>query len=345
VGLANHTLLIARDGTERPIADSCAPIRNERGKIAGVVLIFRDQTAERAVLKALQDSEEKFRSIFENAVEGIYQTSPEGQFVQVNPALARMMGYESPEELIGAISDLSKQVYVNPEDRIKFKKNLEEQGVLYGFEIQNYRKDRSKIWISINARVVRDETGKVRYYEGTIEDISERKKMEDQLQKMSIMDELTGLYNRRGFLTLSRQQLKGAERTRKEMILFFADLDNMKWINDTLGHQAGDAALMDLTLILKETFREADILGRVGGDEFAVLALDTEELNPDMLTKRLQNWLERFNQKGERPFQLSLSIGSARYNPNEPLTIDQLIAEADKVMYAQKRQTKRFLVS
>jgi diguanylate cyclase (GGDEF)-like protein/PAS domain S-box-containing protein len=337
VGLANDTLLIARDGTERPIADSCAPIRNEIGRITGAVLIFRDQTAERAAQKALQDSEEKYRVIFENAVEGIYQTTPEGHYISANPALARMIGYDSPEDLIREISDLSKQGYVNPDDRIRFKKILEEQGVIYGFETQHYKKDGSKFWVLINARAVKDEAGKVLYYEGTIEDISERKTMEEQLQKMSIMDELTGLYNRRGFLTLAQQQLKVAERTKKEMFLFFADLDNLKWINDTLGHQEGDHALLDIAAILKETFRESDIIGRMGGDEFAILALDTGEVNPETLTSRLQNCMEGFNQKVTRPFHLSISMGMAHYNPDHPLGIDQLIAVADRLMYEQKR--------
>ena len=340
VGLANHTLLIARDGTERPIADSCAPIRNEEGKITGVVLIFRDQTAERAVQKALQDSEEKYRVIFENAVEGIYQTSPEGKFIRANPALARMLGYDSPEELIKEITDLSKQGYVNPEDRVRFQEIIEEQGVIQGFETQNYRKDGSQIWVSINARTVKDATGKVLYYEGTIEDITERKKMEERLQKMSILDDLTGLYNRRGFLTLAQQQLKVAERSRQEMFLFFADLDNMKWINDNLGHQEGDNALLEIAAILKETFRESDIIGRMGGDEFAVLALDTADLNPDTLTSRLRNCLEDFNRKGTRPFRLSLSIGMARYHPDHPLLIEKLIAESDCLMYEQKRKIR-----
>ena len=175
-----------------------------------------------------------------------------------------------------------------------------------------------------------------------LNDITERRHMEEQLQKMSIMDYLTGLYNRRGLLTLSQQQLKVAERTKKEMVLFFADLDNMKWINDTMGHQEGDQALVEISQIFKETFRESDIIGRMGGDEFAILALDTAEINPDTLTSRLKNSMESFNQKGGRPFKLALSIGIARYHPDNPSSIDQLLAEADRLMYEQKRNKNVF---
>ena len=124
--------------------------------------------------EALKLSEEKYRNIFENSIEGISQVTPEGRFISVNPALARMAGYDSPEEMIKSITNIGKQLYVNPEDRVRYKKMLEEQDIIKGFETQHYRKDGSIIWVLINTRAVKDEAGKVLYYEGTIEDITER---------------------------------------------------------------------------------------------------------------------------------------------------------------------------
>ena len=142
---------------------------------------------------ALKESEQQYRSIFDNAVEGIFQTTPEGRYISVNPALARMIGYDSPEELMKGITDLSTQGYVNPEDRIMFKKTLEEQGTIKSFETQHYRKDGSTIWVLINARIVKDDAGKALYYEGTIEDITSRKHGEEQLRherlRFSILSE------------------------------------------------------------------------------------------------------------------------------------------------------------
>ncbi|MEI6153264.1 MAG: PAS domain S-box protein [Deltaproteobacteria bacterium] len=143
--------------------------------------------------EALKKSEDNYRAIYENATEGIFQTTPEGQFISVNPALARMIGYYTPEELIKGVTDLSKQGYVNPEDRVRYKEILEGQGTIYGFETQHYRKDGSIIWVSINARAVKDEAGKILYYEGTAQDVTQRKQAEEKLrhekQRLSILTE------------------------------------------------------------------------------------------------------------------------------------------------------------
>jgi len=168
-------------------------------------------------------------------------------------------------------------------------------------------------------------------------DITERKRMEQQLHTMSLTDELTGLYNRRGFITLSEQQLKIAERTKKNLLLFFTDLDKMKHINDTFGHQEGDKALIDIATILKDVFRESDIIGRMGGDEFAILAIDTTDETREVLIMRLHNTLDDYNRPEGRNYQLSLSIGIAKYDPEKPCSLDKLMAQADELMYEEKR--------
>ncbi|MCX5815902.1 MAG: response regulator [Proteobacteria bacterium] len=132
---------------------------------------------------ALTKSEEKFRSIFENSVEGIFQTTPKGRFLSINQSFARLTGYSSPEELIECITDLGHQLYVNPEDCTQFMGLIEEHGIVEGYEVEYYRKDGSTIWVSINARCVRDEHGVLMYYEGTFEDIAKRKLAEQSLQQ------------------------------------------------------------------------------------------------------------------------------------------------------------------
>ena len=181
VGLANHSLLIASDGKERPIADSGAPIRNASGVITGAVLVFRDQTAERTAAVALRKSEEKYRGIFENAIEGIFQTSPTGQYISVNPAYVRMLGYESAEELMGSITDIPKQVYVDQNERAELLRLLTKHGSVSGFEIQLYRKDRSIINLAVGARVVKNDKGNFIRLEGVVEDITERKRAQEEL--------------------------------------------------------------------------------------------------------------------------------------------------------------------
>jgi len=145
--------------------------------------------------QALRQAENRHRSIVENAVEGIFQTTPAGGYVSVNPALARMYGYEDPSDLIAAVGDIGHQVYVDPHRRTEFKRLMTQHGLVQGFEYQVYRKDGSKIWLSENARAVRDAKGAVLYYEGTVVDITERKQLEDQLrqaQKMEAVGQLAG---------------------------------------------------------------------------------------------------------------------------------------------------------
>ncbi|MBI3537269.1 MAG: diguanylate cyclase response regulator [Chloroflexi bacterium] len=168
----------------------------------------------------------------------------------------------------------------------------------------------------------------------------ERQRLLEELRAASQFDELTGLSNRRGFLALGRQQLKIAKRVKKQMLLFFADLDNMKWINDSLGHHEGDLALNEMTQILRETFRDSDILARIGGDEFVILAGEAPGTSAETLAFRLQHNLENHNAKPDRPYLLTASVGVAHYDPEQPGSIEELLARADALMYGQKRSKK-----
>jgi PAS domain S-box-containing protein len=147
------------------------------GSGVGARAMVRRKQAE----EKLRQAEVKYRSIFENAVEGIFQTTRDGRYLTANPALANIYGYKSPEELLVSVTDIEHQVYVEPDRRAEFIRLMEEHGEVSKFEFQVYRKDGSVIWISESARAVRDESGAVRYYEGTVEDISERKRAEEEL--------------------------------------------------------------------------------------------------------------------------------------------------------------------
>jgi len=167
-----------------------------------------------------------------------------------------------------------------------------------------------------------------------------REKAEETIRTLSITDELTKLYNRRGFMNLANQQLKIADRMNRGIYIFFADIDKMKWINDNLGHEKGDQALIEAAAILKDTFRESDIIARMGGDEFAVLAIDTTDVEPEILTQRLQNRIDSYNNLENREYVLSISIGCAYYDPTVPCSVDELMTQADKRMYKNKQNKK-----
>ena len=154
---------------------------------------------------------------------------------------------------------------------------------------------------------------------------------------MSFRDPLTELYNRRGFTTLAEQQLKAAARNKKPLCLLFLDVDDMKRINDTLGHEAGDKALVETADVLRKAFRESDIIARIGGDEFALLAADIKELNPEVFAARLQQHIDELNAKKSPKHKLAISWGTVLYDPQFPVPLNKLMSSADGLMYAQKK--------
>lgn len=184
-GRASHVdgeVFWRKDLSHFPVDYSSSAIIEE-GVIKGAVVSFTDISQHKQAEEAIRQAEERYRSIFENAVEGIFRTTIDGKYLVVNPALARLYGYESPEEMISAVTDIAKQVYVEPRRRDEFLRRMHEEEMVIGFESQARRKDGGVIWVSENVRAVRDRNGAIVGYEGTVENISQRKEAEEQLQQ------------------------------------------------------------------------------------------------------------------------------------------------------------------
>ena len=158
-----------------------------------------------------------------------------------------------------------------------------------------------------------------------------------ELQTLSLTDELTGLYNRRRFLVLMDQYLKAANRVKKRFSLLYIDIDDMKRINDQYGHEEGDQTLIGFAIILKRTFRRSDIIARIGGDEFVVL-LESAGEDVETLITRLHDHINDYNVAGSHRCELSISLGTARFDPECPVSINNLLSKADALMYAHKRE-------
>jgi diguanylate cyclase (GGDEF)-like protein len=173
----------------------------------------------------------------------------------------------------------------------------------------------------------------------------ERKRLILELRNLSLRDDLTGLYNRRGFLAVAEQQWKLAKRSKTGLLLILADLDGMKQINDTFGHKEGDLALKNAAAVLKDTFRESDVIGRIGGDEFAVVVIEDSKVGAEIISVRLQDNLDAYNAKRIGRYKLSVSIGIALCDPASPCFLDKLMSEADALMYEQKRTRKKNMCS
>jgi PAS domain S-box-containing protein len=175
--------IIRPDGTVRWIHDRAFPVRDAAGNVYRLAGIAEDVTKRKQAEEALQLAEARYRNIFENAIEGIFQTTPDGRYLAANPALARMLGYTSPEELMASIINLGEEMCVNQESREELKRQLHEKGEVREFENRLRRKDGSHIWVSLNVRVHRDESGAVLYYEGTASDVTERKRIGEALRQ------------------------------------------------------------------------------------------------------------------------------------------------------------------
>jgi len=160
-----------------------SPLYDDRGDIIASVHVASDISRFKAIEKALIESEEKYRNIFENAVEGIFQTIPKGRFITVNPAMAHIHGFSSPQEMIDSVTHIGEQLYVNSEDRVRYRTIIEEKGEVKGFETRVRHKDGSVIWTSVNARAVKDSAGRIVRFEGIVEDITKRKAIEEKLNE------------------------------------------------------------------------------------------------------------------------------------------------------------------
>ncbi|HXM62576.1 MAG TPA: PAS domain S-box protein [Terriglobales bacterium] len=173
-----------RDGSLVAISLSATPLWDASNRVRGIIGFLTDITERKRAEEALRAAEEKYRGIFENALEGVYQCTPDGKYFSANPALARMFGFDSPQELIDTRNDITNQEYVTPQSRADFVRELENRGVVRGFEYQAYRRDGKAIWVSANAHAVRDSEGRILHFEGTVQDITQSRELEQQLRQM-----------------------------------------------------------------------------------------------------------------------------------------------------------------
>lgn len=301
---------------------------------------------------------ERLPHLLETLPVGVYRTSPKGKIIKANMTLIHMLGYQS-------FSDLEninvKDLYVKSKDRENHLKKLE-TAKTSDSNIKIRCKDGRTLWCRDYSKTVLDTNGKIAFYEGILVDISTEKKTEDKLKKalrqlaqlnterkkmittlqnLTLEDPLTGLYNRRGFTTIAKQYLQLADRKKMSMYLLYIDLDNLKEINDTYGHNKGDFILVALAEVLQKTFRQSDIKARIGGDEFAIFPIDNHIKGVNSTIARLKINIDAYNAKTERQPLLSVSTGISSYNPAHPCSVNKLLIKADSLMYEEKRRKQK----
>lgn len=251
---------------------------------------------------------------------------------------------ESSKDALVVINYNKDILYLNPASKKLFGENYKKPilDILNFDEIEDSSKELTLSYpdgSEIIASMCISETdweGKEAYLL-SIRDVTEEVCLREQLKIQSLTDELTNLYNRRGFLNLIEHKIKHAKLNKKGMLMFFIDIDDMKSINDTLSHNYGDRAIIGASNILKDTFSENDIVGRIGGDEFAVLAVDAYESDIKKFMDKLLEKQEIFNGNNEYSFNISMSVGATYFDPEDQINISELIEEADKQMYEHKK--------
>lgn len=329
--------IIKADGEVRWVGERGTALTDPASGMVVLEGFVQDINERKRADQALLEAERRYRSIFENAVEGIFQSTPDNGYIDVNPALARMYGYDSPQQLMAELHDIENQVYVDSARRAEFLRCIEQNDVVLNFESRAYRRDGSIIWISENARAVRGESGDILFYEGTVEEITERKLHEAQMHFQATHDALTGLPNRTLLYDRLEQAVLQAHRNGSALAVVFFDLDQFKYVNDSLGHQVGDRLLKTVAGRLKSCVRDSDTVARLGGDEF-VLVL-TNQTGEDSVAHTMERILASvaapwFVNGAELQITCSMGISLC---PGDTQDADILLKQADAAMFRAKQ--------
>ena len=306
------------------------PIGNH---IVGHVISFRDVTRQQRARETIRSSERRYRLLFERNVAGVFRASQDGVILEVNDAFARLVGYEAPLEVQGkSITDF----YASLPERRRFGEDLKRNRAIANREVQFTRKDGSAIWVLENSILVDDPELMEPVIEGTIVDITARKRLETELERMAYHDPLTDLANRRLLEERARMSLAFADRHGIQAGLVYLDLSHFKRINDTLGHQAGDDVLVEVANRIRACLRGSDTACRIGGDEFACLLAEVDgERGVLAVAQRIADSLSEPFKLGDRTLQVDALIGVAMYPDHAP-DFESLLAAADRAMYRTK---------
>lgn len=309
------------------------PLRSADGHITGTVGIAIDITERKTLYDALQTRNVYFAALFENAPEAIAVLDEHDHIMRINRQFTTLFGYGDDEAVGKSINEL-----IVPRELVTEGEKLTAQvsaGENVSAESQRRHKDGHTFWVSIAATPLRVSGEPARVY-AMYHDISDRKRAEEDLKALLLVDELTGLHNRRAFITLSEQALKLATRMGRDVLMIFIDVDHLKHINDTCGHLAGDRALIDTAKVLRESCREADLVARLGGDEFVALMSVDSAQTAEIVCERIQARVETHNRETQRGYRLALSVGATRSRAEGTMLAD-LLAQADTALYEQKR--------
>ena len=314
----------------------------EGAEITGAIVMYFEVTERVREADQLRTTTARLEALLEHISDGVVFEDADFHIRVVNRSALDLFGVQRADELIGL--DLTAPASISA----FAARNSFAEPALASLEIQR-RRERGERIIGerielADGRIVERDFLPVVGPEGAHlgnlwlhRDVTERVQNQQKIEEMSVRDELTGLYNRRGFLARGQRCLDEAQRSHRAPILFFVDLNGMKPINDQLGHEEGDRALVDTARLLEEAFGPKDLVARLGGDEFVALVSDPEARPPSAFERALRDLVTKFNESCQRLYRVSVSIGATEFDPDAPCTIEQLLGSADAQMYAAKR--------
>ncbi len=343
VDLANHTVLLARDGQEYQIADSAAPIRDATGVIVGVVLVFSDVTESYQAELALRLSEQRYRSLLDHLSSGVVVHNPDSSVLYANATAATLFGLTLDQMLDKTATDLDWPLLQEDGTPMLAQDYPVNRVLASGESLKNYvvgvhhAGQPAPSWALCSAFPLRDAEHTLLQVVVTFTDITERKLQQSQLEHIAHFDALTNLPNR--VLLADRLQLAmvQAQRRGQQLAVVFLDLDGFKNINDRHGHGVGDQLLISLAKAMKDSLREGDTLARIGGDEFVAVLSDLDNLpNCVPMLARLLEAAAAPVHVGELLLQASASLGVTFFPQAQEIDADQLLRQADQAMYQAK---------
>lgn len=327
-----------KDGSLIQVSFLGIPVFLSDGKVFGYG-IYRDISERKKADEALKASEAKYRDLFDKMPNGFYTSTPEGNFVDANPAFVRMLGYDSIDELRSV--HIPTDIYVHETERVQM--HSENYNTEFVDRMESYRlkrKDGQIIWVEDHARYMKDKNGRVLFNQGVCKDVTDRKKAEEELIRLNrelmvsaTTDRITGLYNRQYFDEIAQREIARSARYGTPLSLVMIDLDNFKHLNDSMGHLAGDMALSEIAGTIRENIRSSDIAARWGGDEF-ILASPADLEHAIALALKLQELLEGLDHGGYGPVTGSIGVSSFRKGDD----INSLTKRVDRAMYEVKKK-------
>lgn len=338
--------LITRDGQHIPTLFKRSTLRDEAGQVIGYLFFLTDLTELKGTQDELRRTEQRYHSMYHNAVQGMFQSELSGKFIRVNPAYARILGYDSPDEML-RLKARSTELYFDPTERRRMVQALKRKGLLANYEVKLRRKDGRPVWTLANYRLTRDDTGE-QIVEGILVDHTRQKRLEEVLRQgrerfrnLSLHDNLTGLFNTR-YLYQALDELFEENRTSKgPFSLIFMDMDNFKHVVDTHGHLNGSQALREVARTIRSAIKKPCFGVAYGGDEFVVVLPGFDKKRAKSKAESIRTKMKRATYLTESGLavRLSASFGLASY-PEDAEDIKGLLARADKALFRVKQTGK-----